>query len=69
MLISKPIDGVQKHQRFFYAGRTYMLANEDDRKKHPAREGVTILAYHLPEQGDRVPVTFSPLANVYVQQN
>ena len=70
MLVKRKITLVDQHQEFYYAGRTYVLATGEEKKKHPAKgmDGGQVLAYHHPEQQDRVPVTFNPLIEVYVQQ-
>jgi len=64
---------VQPGQAFYYAGRSYVLALDDEKAKHPALQLVgterrQLLAYHTPERGDRVPVSFSTQVRVFVER-
>lgn len=68
MLVKIKVTAVDQKQRFYHAGRTYELANEDERRKHPAAGTNGVLAYHVPERGDRVPVSFNALSEVFVDR-
>lgn len=68
MLVKTSIADVQERQQFYYANRTYVLANVDERRKHPAHGTNGVLAYHLPERGERVPVSFNPQSEVFVDK-
>lgn len=69
MLISVGIDRVQQGQRFYYAGRSYVLATEEEGRKHPASGLGLVLAYHTPERGDRIPASFGHTVDVFVDKN
>lgn len=70
MLVKHKITSIDVGQTFYYAGKAYVLADADERRKHPAKEVVrdVVLAYHVPDRGDRIPVTFNPLVEVYVDR-
>lgn len=65
-MIRKKVRDVAQGQRFNYAGRSYVLATEEEQGKHP-NTGLT-LAYYTPTRGARVPVTFGPLTEVFVEK-
>ena len=68
MLVDIHISDVLDGQTFHYAGRAYEMATEEDAKRHPAQGMGQILAYHTPERGDRVPVSFSGRVRVFVEK-
>jgi hypothetical protein len=68
MLAKISIQEVQERQHFYYANRTYVLANVDEKRKHPAHGTNGVLAYHIPDRGDRVPVSFNPTSEVWVDR-
>ncbi len=73
MLTDIHILDVAEGQAFHYAGRTYVRATEEEAKGHPAygvlmQERTQLLAYHTPERGDRVPVSFSTQVRVFVEK-
>jgi len=71
MLTDIHIVDVAEGQTFHYAGRAYVRATDEECKGHPALQLVgtergQLLAYHTPERGDRVPVSFSTQVRVFV---
>lgn len=68
MLVDVHIAEVRAGQEFHYAGRAYVMVTEDDIHKHPAAGMGQVLAYHTPERGDRVPVSFSTQVRVFVEK-
>lgn len=54
--------------QFYHHNRTYVLADEDERKKHPGNVRDGVLAYMLVPKGNRVPVAFNPLEEVYIER-
>jgi hypothetical protein len=68
MLTDIHIMDVAPGQTFHYAGRTYVLALEEEEDKHPAVGMGQVLAYHTPDRGDRVPVSFSTQVRVFVER-
>lgn len=67
MIVGIKVTGVEMGQAFYHHGRTYTLANEEERKRHPGniREGV--LAYQV-TSSERVPVVFNALEKVYIDR-
>lgn len=60
---------VQPGQAFHYAGRSYVLALDEEKAKHPASDVPgQVVAYHTPERGDRIPVSFSTRVRVFVEK-
>ena len=68
MLVRTKITNVRPGVRFYRDGRTYTLATEDERKRHPVREPAKLAGYCIPDRGDRVPASFNPLLEVYIER-
>lgn len=68
-LIDKLVTDVAEGQRFHYAGRSYVLASDEESKRHPALGFGQVLAYHVPDRGDRVPVSFGNTIRVFVEKS
>lgn len=70
-MIAVNVTEVKQGKVFHYAGRQYMRAAQDEETRHPAfvsRE-VAVLAYTAPDRnGNRVPVAFNRLADVFVDR-
>ena len=70
MLTDIHIKDVAPGQTFHYAGRSYVMATIEERDRHPAyavtQDRHQALAYHAPERGDRVPVSFNTQVRVFV---
>jgi hypothetical protein len=67
MLVDIHIADVRPGQTFHYAGRAYVMVTDMD-TRHPAQGMGQILAYHAPERGDRVPVSFNAQVRVFVEK-
>ena len=67
-LIGKLVTEVTEGEAFHYAGRSYVLASEEEQKKHPALGFGQVLAYHVPVRGDRVPVSFGHTVRVFAEK-
>lgn len=65
MLTNKVITDIRDGETFHYAGRSYVLASEEESKRHPALGFGQVLAYHVPDRGDRVPVSFGHTIRVF----
>ena len=68
MLVDIHIADVCESQVFHYAGRAYIRATIDEMVKHPAFGAGQVLAYHTPERGDRIPVSFNNRVRVFVEK-
>ena len=68
MLRDIHIADVAQSQTFYYAGRSYIMATAEEIPKHPACGAGQVLAYHTPDRGDRVPVSFGITVRVYVRK-
>lgn len=66
MLVKTLATRVNLGQKFYYRGRTYVLATAEERKRHPADQRKSVLAYQIADNGDRMPVGISPLVEVFV---
>jgi len=67
-LIDKLVTDITEGERFHYAGRSYVLATAEESKRHPALGFGQVLAYHVPERGDRVPVSFGRSIRVFAEK-
>ena len=67
-LMDKLVTDIREGERFHYAGRSYVLATEDESKRHPALGFGQVLAYHTPDRGDRVPVSFGHTVRVFAEK-
>lgn len=71
MLIKLRPTQVEQGQRFYFAGKEYVLATPEERRRHPSRGHISpenVMAYYIPEEGERIPVTFNPITDVFVDQ-
>lgn len=68
-MVQVSIDDVAPGQAFSYAGRWYTRVVEDELAKHPASgKPNTVLAYSMPDRGNRVPVSVKAGINVFVKK-
>lgn len=67
-LTDKLITDIREGEVFHYAGRSYLLASEEEQRRHPALGYGQVLAYHVPERGDRVPVSFGAHVRVFAEK-
>lgn len=56
---------VSGNEMFYFAGRCYTLASEEEQKRHPALGFGQVLAYQHPS---RVPVSFGTHIRVIVEK-
>jgi hypothetical protein len=68
MLVRKTASAVKEGQTFHHAGRVYVLATEDQRRKHPGYGRPVVLAYHVVSERVKVAVTFNPAELVFIQK-
>ena len=68
MLTATLVTDVREGEKFHYRGRTYVLANGEEASHHPALGFGQVLAYHVPERGDRVPVSFGVHISVFTRK-
>lgn len=68
MLVGIPVTQVRQEQTFYFAQKAYVLANDEEQRRHPARGTDSVMAYMLGDKRHRTPVSFNPELEVFVHK-